>query len=160
MDCKKQFSNYIDTCVKINKVLQKVNTYKEYEKVRDSARYEMLKKVGNQLLKFIKETKTEEYIRKKQEWIEKKEYWNQQHKQFEEAKGKYQARQELYEKQFQEISIRNLIQDAYKMLTEENMSKYQKYKRATKTFGDLSKREIKEIIRKNKGAGIDWYNEM
>ena len=120
----------------------------------------MLKKVGNQLLKVIKETKTEEYIRKKQEWIEKREYWNQKHKQFEEVQGEYQARQELYEKQFQEINIRNLIQDAYKLLTEENMSKYQKYKRATKTFGDLSKREIKELMRKNKNAGMDWYHEM
>ncbi len=160
VDCKKQFTNYIDTCVKIDKVLQKVNTYKDYEKVKNVARYEMLKKVGNQLLKVIKETKTEEYIRKKQEWIEKREYWNQKHKQFEEAQGEYQARQELYNKQFQEINIRNLIQDVYKLLTEENMSKYQKYKRITKTFGDLSKREIKEMIKQNKSYGMDWYHEM
>lgn len=160
IDCKKQFTNYIDTCVKIDKVLQKVNTYKDYEKVKDVARYEMIKKVGNQLLKVIKETKTEEYIRKKQEWIEKREYWHQKHKQFEETQGEYQAKQELYEKQFQEINIRNLIQDVYKLLTEENMSKYQKYKRATKTFGDLSKREIKEMIKRNKSSGMDWYHEM
>lgn len=94
VDCKKQFTNYIDTFVKIDKVLQKVNTYKDYEKVKDTARYEMLKKVGNQLLKFIKETKTEEYTRRKQEWIEKRKYWNEKHKQFEEAQGEYQARQE------------------------------------------------------------------
>lgn len=160
VDCKKQFTNYIDTCVKIDKLLQKVNTYKDYEKVKNVARYEMLKKVGNQLLKVIKETKTEEYIRKKQEWIEKREYWNQKHKQFEETQGEYQARQELYNKQFQEINIRNLIQDVYKLLTEENMSKYQKYKRTTKTFGDLSKREIKEMIKQNKSYGMDWYHEM
>ena len=42
----------------------------------------------------------------------------------------------------------------------ENMSKNQTLKRITKTFGDLSKREIKEIIRKNKDAGFDWYHEM
>ena len=120
----------------------------------------MLKKIGNQLLKFIKETKTEEYARKKQEWLERKEYWNQRNQEFQEAKGEFEARQELYEKQLQEINIRNLIQDAYKMLSEENIAKFQKYKRATKTFGDLSKREIKELMRKNKDAGIDWYHEM
>ena len=125
--------------------MQKVNTYKDYEKVKNSARYEMLKKVGNQLLKFIKETKTEEYIRKKQEWLERKEYWNQRNKEFEEAQGEYEARQQLYEKQLQEINIKNLIQETYKLLSEENISKYQKYKRATRTFGDLSKREIKEL---------------
>ena len=140
--------------------MQKVNTYKDYEKSKNIARYEMLKKIGNQLLKFIKETKTEEYARKKQEWIEKKEYWNQKNKEYQEEIGKYEARQEIYEKQLQEINIRNLIQDIYKLLSEENISKFQKYKRTTRTFGDLSKREIKELIRKNKGTGIDWYHEM
>ena len=159
-DCKNKFTTYIDTCVKIDKVLQKINTYKDYEKSKNTARYEMLKKIGNQLLKFIKETKTEEYARKKQEWLERKEYWNQRNQEFQEAKGEFEARQELYEKQLQEINIRNLIQDAYKMLSEENIAKFQKYKRATKTFGDLSKREIKELMRKNKDAGIDWYHEM
>lgn len=159
-DCKNKFTTYIDTCVKIDKVLQKINTYKDYEKSKNTARYEMLKKIGNQLLKFIKETKTEEYARKKQEWLERKEYWNQRNQKFQEAKGEFEARQELYEKQLQEINIRNLIQDAYKMLSEENISKFQKYKRATRTFGDLSKREIKELMKKNKDAGIDWYHEM
>ena len=159
-DCKNKFTTYIDTCVKIDKVLQKINTYKDYEKSKNTARYEMLKKIGNQLLKFIKETKTEEYARKKQEWLERKEYWNQRNQKFQEAKGEFEARQELYEKQLQEINIRNLIQDAYKMLSEENISKFQKYKRATRTFGDLSKREIKEVMKKNKDAGIDWYHEM
>lgn len=159
-DCKNKFTTYIDTCVKIDKVLQKINTYKDYEKSKNTARYEMLKKIGNQLLKFIKETKTEEYARKKQEWLERKEYWNQRNQEFQEAKGEFEARQELYEKQLQEINIRNLIQDAYKMLSEENISKFQKYKRATRTFGDLSKREIKELMKKNKDAGIDWYHEM
>ncbi len=159
-ECKSKFTTYIDTCVKIDKILQKVNTYKDYEKSKNTARYEMLKKVGNQLLKFIKETKTEEYKRKKQEWIEKREYWNQKNKEYQEVQGRFEARQELYEKQLQEINIRKLIQDTYKILSEGNMSKYQKYRRATKTFGDLSKREIKELIRKNKDAGIDWYHEM
>ena len=159
-DCKNKFTIYIDTCVKIDKILQKINTYKDYEKSKNTARYEMLKKVGNQLLKFIKETKTEEYARRKQEWFERKEYWNQRNKEYEEARGEYVARQEIYEKQLQEINIRNLIQDTYKLLSEENISKFQKYKRATRTFGDLSKREIKELMRRNKDAGIDWYHEM
>ena len=159
-DCKNKFTTYIDTCVKIDKILQKINTYKDYEKSKNTARYEMLKKVGNQLLKFIKETKTEEYARKKQEWLERKEYWNQKNKEYEEARGEYDAKQEIYEKQLQEINIRNLIQDTYKLLSEENISKFQKYKRATRTFGDLSKKEIKELMRRNKDAGIDWYHEM
>ena len=158
-DCKNEFNRYVDTCVKIDKILQKVDTYKDYEKVKNSAKSEMIKKIGNQILKFIKETKTEEYKRKSAEWKAKREYWNQKHREFEEKQGEFEARQELYEKQLRESNIRHLIQETYKLLFEENMSKFQQFKRATKTFGDLSKREIKEMIRNNKRLGFEWFNE-
>jgi len=160
VECKKEFTNYIDTCVKIDKILQKVDTYKDYEKIKNTAKNEMLKKVGNQILKVIKETKTEEYQRKCKEWKEKREYWNQKHKEYEQRQGEYEARQELYEKQLQEINIRNLFQEAYKILAQENISKHQSLNRLTKTFGDLSKRELKELIRKNKSNGFEWYREI
>ena len=57
------------------------------------------------------------------------------------------------------IAIRQLIQETYKLLSEESMSKFQRFKRATRTFGDLSKREIKEIIRNGKSSGFDWFSE-
>ena len=120
----------------------------------------MIRKVGNQLLKTIKESKKENYIKKRQEWKEQREYWLKKKQEYEENQGKYEARQELYEKQLQEINIRNLAKDVYRILAEENISKNQTLKRITKTFGDLSKREIKEIMRKNKDAGFDWYHEM
>ena len=159
-DCKNEFNRYVDTCVKIDKILQKVDTYKDYEKIKNQARSEMIKKIGNQILKSIKETKTEEYKRKSAEWKEKREYWNQKHKEYEQRQGEYEARQELYEKQLQEINIRNLFQEAYKILAQENISKHQSLNRLTKTFGDLSKRELKELIRKNKSNGFEWYREI
>ena len=158
-DCKDEFNKYVDTCVKIDKMLQKVDNFKDYEKIKNSERTEMIKKVGNQILKSIKETKTEEYKRKSAEWKEKREYWNQKHKEFEENQGEFEARQEMYEKQLRESNIRQLIQETYTLLFQENMSKFQRFKRITKTFGDLSKREIKEMIKNNKSLGIDWYNE-
>jgi len=153
-DCKKQFNMYVNSCVNIDKIMQKVNNYKDYEKVKNTARTEMLKKVGNQVLKMIKETKTEEYQRKV------REYWNQKNKEYEEKSGEFEARQEIYYQQLERINIQNLIKETYKLLAQENLSKTQKLKRVTKTFGDLSKREIKEIIRKSKGVGFDWYSEM
>ena len=39
------------------------------------------------------------------------------------------------------------------------MSKFYRFKRATKTFGDLSKPEIKEIIRNGRSSGVDWFGE-
>ena len=159
-DCKDEFNKYVDTCVKIDKMLQKVDNFKDYEKIKNSARTEMIKKVGNQILKSIKETKTEEYKRKSEEWKEKREYWNQKHKEFEENHGEFEARREMYEKHLRESNIRQLIQETYTLLFQENMSKFQRFKRITKTFGDLSKREIKEMIKNNKSSGIDWYNEL
>ncbi len=158
-DCKNEFNRYVDTCVKIDKMLQKVDTYKDYEKIKNQARNEMIKKIGNQILKSIKETKTEEYERKSAEWKEKREYWNYKTKEFEEKQGEYEARQLLYENQLRESNIRQLIQETYKLLSEESMSKFQRFKRATRTFGDLSKREIKEIIRNGKSSGFDWFGE-
>lgn len=159
-ECKEKFNNYVNTCIRIDKILQKVNTYKDYENIKNKAKTEMIRKVGNQLLKTIKESKKESYIKKSQEWKEQREYWLKKKQEYEENQGKYEARQELYEKQLQEINIRNLAKDVYRILAEENISKNQTLKRITKTFGDLSKREIKEIMRKNKDAGFDWYHEM
>lgn len=158
-DCKNEFNRYVDTCVKIDKMLQKVDTYKDYEKIKNQARNEMIKKIGNQILKSIKEIKTEEYQRKSAEWKEKREYWNFKTKEFEEKQGEYEARQLLYENQLRESNIRQLIQETYKLLSEESMSKFQRFKRATRTFGDLSKREIKEIIRNGRSSGFDWFGE-
>ena len=158
-DCKNEFNRYVDTCVKIDKMLQKVDTYKDYEKTKNQARNEMIKKIGNQILKSIKETKTEEYQRKSAEWKEKREYWNFKTKEFEEKQGEYEARQLLYENQLRESNIRQLIQETYKLLSEESMSKFQRFKRATRTFGDLSKREIKELIRNGRSSGFDWFSE-
>ena len=158
-DCKNEFNRYVDTCVKIDKMLQKVYIYKDYEKIKNQARNEMIKKIGNQILKSIKETKTEEYERKSAEWKEKREYWNFKTKEFEEKQGEYEARQLLYENQLLESNIRQLIQETYKLLSEESMSKFQRFKRATRTFGDLSKREIKEMIRNVKSSGFDWFGE-
>ena len=158
-DCKNEFNRYVDTCVKIDKMLQKVDTYKEYEKIKNQARSEMIKKIGNQILKSIKETKTEEYKRKAAEWKEKREYWNFKNKEFEEKQAEFETRQQLYENQLRESNIRHLIQETYKLLSEENISKIQRFKRATRTFGDLSKREIKEIIRNSRSSGLDWFGE-
>ncbi|MBP3502591.1 MAG: hypothetical protein J6K42_03835 [Clostridia bacterium] len=159
-DCKNEFNKYVDTCVKIDKILQKVDTYKDYEKVKNSAKSEMIKKIGNQILKSIKETKTEEYKRKAAEWKEKREYWNFKNKEFEEKQAEFETRQQIYENQLRESNIRHLIQETYNLLSEENISKFQRFKRATRTFGDLSKREIKEIIRNGRSLGYDWYNEL
>lgn len=158
-DCKNEFNRYVDTCVKIDKILQKVDTYKDYEKIKNQARNDMIKKIGNIILKSIKETKTEEYKRKSEEWKEKREYWNFKNKEYEEKRAEYETRQLLYENQLRESNIRQLIQEVYTLLSEENISKFQRFQRATRTFGDLSKQEIKEMIKNSRSSGWDWFGE-
>ena len=159
IDCKKEYIKYVDNCIKIDKILQKINTHKDYMKSKNKAEYEMMKKIGNQVLKSIKDTKTAEYKRKCEEWKAKREYWRQKYIEYEEKQGEFEARQILYDKQLQQINIRNIIRDTYKLLSEESMSKFQKSSRITRTFGDLSKREIKEMLKKSRNEGFDWFNE-
>ena len=93
------------------------------------------------------------------EWKEKREYWNFKNKEFEEKQAEFETRQQLYENQLRESNIRHLIQETYKLLSEENISRFQRFQRATRTFGDLSKREIKEMIRNGRSSGFEWHNE-
>lgn len=44
-ECKEKFNNYVNTCIRIDKILQKVNTYKDYENIKNKAKTEMIRKV-------------------------------------------------------------------------------------------------------------------
>ena len=158
--CKSEVEKYIETCVNIDKVMQKIYNYKDYEKSRNQAKQFIFNKIGNQILKFAKEIKTEEYELKKAEWKEKREFWNKKAMEYEEKQVRYEQRQELYEKQWQRINIQNLIRETFTMLVQENLSKTTNLKRRTRTFGDLSKREIKELIKKNRNSSRSWYPEI
>ncbi len=159
-ECKQEVERYIKTCVDIDKIMQKIYKYKDYERSRNKAKIFVMNKIGNQILKFIKDIKSEEYQIKKEEWKAKRDFWNQKEKEYEENKIRYEQRQELYEKQWQKITVQNLIKDTFTMLVQENLSKNASLKRKTKTYGDLSKREIRELIRKNKNSSINWYREL
>ncbi|MDO5555838.1 MAG: relaxase MobL [Clostridia bacterium] len=149
---KAEFNKYIETCVNIDKILQKIENNKQYQKSRNNAKLFLLNKVGNQILKSLKEYKTEEYKKKQEEWKIKREFWDRK-------KLNNDLNELNYKKELESINTKLLIKEVYKLLSQENLSKGSKLKRITKTFGDLSKREIKELIRKNKNTGLDWYNE-
>ena len=57
------------------------------------------------------------------------------------------------------ITIFYTLEVRYFFISKENMSKFYRFKRATRTFGDLSKREIKELIRNGRSSGFDWFSE-
>ncbi len=158
--CKSEVEKYIETCVNIDKVMQKIYSHKDYEKSKNQAKQFILNKIGNQILKFAKEIKTEEYELKKAEWKEKREFWNKKAMEYEEKQVRFEQRQELYERQWQKINIQNLLKETFTMLVQENLSKTINLKRRTRTFGDLSKREIRELIRKNKNSSRSWYPEI
>lgn len=159
-ECKKEVEKYIETCVNIDKVMQEINNYKDYINSKEKANKFVMNKVGNQILKFAKDMKTEEYEQQKKEWFSKKEFWDKRNADYEENKIRYEQKQILYEKQWQKINTQNLIKDIFTMLVQENMVKSTNLKRKTRTFGDLSKREIKEMIRKKKNMGFDWFKEL
>ena len=108
--------------------------------------------MGNQILQLIKEVNLEEYLRKKQEWKDNTI-------KFQEAQGIKKANIEQEIKNIESKNARRIINDIFKMLSEENISHNAYYNRI-KNSTNLSKQAKREIYLKNRMKGsIDWGTE-
>lgn len=47
----------------------------------------------------------------------------------------------------------------FSLAQKEYISKFQRLKRTTRTFGDLFKRKMKELIRNSRNEGFEWISE-
>ncbi len=148
-DCKNEFDEYIQTSINVSRIIADINNREDFEKIKRIAENEMLNKIGNQILQFVKEVSFEEYIRKKEEWENKKI-------QFAEKQGIKKANEELFIKRMESKNARKVINDIFQMLSEENISHNAYYNRL-KNSTNLSKQAKREIYLKNRMRGnIDW----
>ncbi|WP_304683154.1 relaxase MobL [uncultured Clostridium sp.] len=148
-DCKNEFNEYIQTSINIARLLSQIENKKDYEKVRRLAEKEMFNKMGNQILQIIKDVKIDDYIQKKQEWIEK-------NIEYQKIQGVIKINEDNQIKIMESRNARQIINDIFKMLSEENTSHNAYYNRIKKTT-NLSKQAKKEIYLKNRmKGGIDW----
>ena len=148
-DCRNEFDEYIQTSINVSRIIADINNKKDYEKVKRIAENEMLNKIGNQILQFVKEISFEEYIRKKQEWE------NNRIK-YAENQGIRKANEELFMKRMESKNARKIINDIFQMLSEENISHNAYYNRI-RNSSNLSKQAKREIYLRNRMKGnIDW----
>lgn len=151
-DCKNEFNEYIQASINVSRILEEISNKKDYEKIKKIAERDMLNKMGNQILQLIKDVNLEEYLRKKQEWIDN-------NIKFQETQGikKANIKQEI--KNIESRNARKIINDIFKMLSEENISRNAYYNRI-KNSTNLSKQAKREIYLKNRMKGsIDWGTE-
>ncbi len=148
-DCKNEFDEYIQTSINVSRIIADINNKKDYEKVKRIAENEMVTKIGNQVLQFIKEVSFEEYIRKKEEWENKKI-------QLAENQGIKKANEDLVIKRIESQNARKMITEIFQMLSEENISHNAYYNRIMNR-NNLSKQAKREKYLKNRMRGnIDW----
>ena len=151
-DCKNEYNEYIQASINASRLIQEIANKKDYEKVKRIAERDMLNKMGNQILQFVKDVKYEEYFRKRQEWIDKTI-------KFQEENGIKKANIEQEIRNIESRNARKMINDIFKMLSEENLSQNAYYSRI-KNNTNLSKQAKKEIYLKNRMKGnIDWGTE-
>ena len=151
-DCKNEFNEYIQASINASRILEEISNKKEDEKVKKIAERDMLNKMGNQILQLIKDINLDEYLRKKQEWTERVI-------KFQEVQGKNRANIEQEIKNIESRNARKIINDIFKMLSEENISHNAYYNRI-KNSTHVSKKAKREIYLKNRMNGsIDWGAE-
>jgi len=151
-DCKNEFNEYIQASINASRILEEISNKKDYEKIKKISERDMLSKMGNQILHFIKDVNLEDYLRKKQEWIDKSI-------EFQEVQGIKKANLEQEIKNIENRNARKIINDIFKMLSEENISHNAYYNRI-KNNVNLTKQAKKEIYLKNRMKGsIDWGTE-
>lgn len=152
-ECLNTFNQYIETELKIKEMLYQANNETNINKIRGKAESFMLSKIGNQILKYLKE---EEYEQKKMQYqLEREEY----------LRNKKIKDQEYFEDEISYLVMRErdntckLITDVYHLLNNEHISNNAKYSRIKEKYSSLSKQAKKEKwLEKRNASGIDWFS--
>lgn len=112
----------------------------------------MMSKIGNQILKYLKEEEYEnkklEYQMKREEYLEKKKIKEQEY--FEDEMS--------YLDMTQRDNTCKLVSDVYFLLNNEEISNNAKYSRIKQKYSSLSKQAKKEKwLEKRNASGIEWF---
>lgn len=151
-ECFNTYNQYIETELKIKEILFQANKESSIKKVRANAEKFMMSKIGNQILKYLKEEEFEikqaEYQMKREEYLEKKKIKEQEY--FEDKMSYLEA--------IQRNNTTKLISDVYYLLNDENISNNAKYDRIKQKYSSLSKQAKKEKwLEKRNSSGIEWF---
>lgn len=151
-ECFNTFNKYIETEIKIKEILYQANKESNVEKARANAEKFMMSKIGNQILKYLKEEEFEknklEYQMKREEYLEKKKI----------------KEQEYFENELSYLDFKQrnntcrLISDVYYLINDEEISNEAKYNRIKQKYSSLSKQAKKEKwLEKRNSSNIEWF---
>jgi len=151
-ECFNTFNKYIETELKIKEILYQANKEPNINRARAKAEAFMMSKIGNQILKYLKEEEFEknelEYQMKRKEYLEKRKIKEQEY--FEDELSYLEFRQRN--------NTCKLISDVYYLLNDEEISNGAKYSRIKQQYSSLSKQAKKEKwLEKRNSSGIEWF---
>mgnify|MGYP007106003144 CR=1 FL=1 len=156
-DCKLQFEKFVGSQIDIARTLQEIENKTDYRRVKEASQDEAYKKIGNQILSFLKESINENYNEDKEK---RKEEWERKKAEYEAKNLEYKVKQEEFEARKKEYETRNLINSITNMFNTENISLQAKNNRLKVDFGSMTKEQIKEYMELKKNSnGFDWFNE-
>lgn len=151
-ECFNTFNRYIETELKIKEILFQANKEPSIKRIRANAEKFMMSKIGNQILKYLKEEEYEksqlQYQMKREEYLEKRKIKEQEY--FEDEMS--------YLDMMQRNNACKLVSDVYFLLNEEDVSNNAKYSRIKQKYSSLSKQAKKEKwLEKRNASGIEWF---
>lgn len=152
-DCKLAFQTYIRNYTDVQRTIGDIENDRDEKNIKRVARDEFFNKMGNCILKMIKEIKKEETQEQMQleqlKWKMKKE--------------EYELKQyewDLKYQQIQENMTRKMIEDIFRDLSNMSNSSIARATRIKKEYGSFSKAAKKELaILKANSDGIEWFIE-
>ena len=148
MECKEMFYDYINSEIEASKYLADIENSTDYERVKQRAKDTMYSKIGNQILQFIKNTKSEA----------KEENWKKRQEEFQNKKAENEIRfkqSQIDYKRRKETT--DLIKSVFSTLDEENKVNQARNTRLKESFKNMSKEAKREWIKKMRNSsGFDW----
>lgn len=155
VDFKKTCEGYINSCIAVQNTIGSIENSKDIEKIRENSLKEIYKRMGNILLKYIKEIDIENNRRIYQE--------------------KYNERKEKYEKDMavrfenklianneyiNNFSTFNIVRRMFNEIERLNTSNYARLSRVKRNYSNLSREERNAIAKmKENSNGFEWFEE-
>lgn len=148
LECKEMFYNYINSEIEASKYLADIENSTDYERVKQRAKDTMYSKIGNQILQFIKNTKSEANTEK----------WRKRQEEFENKKAEYEINRKQSQIDYKKRNeTTNLIKSVFSTLNEENTVNQARNTRLKESFKNMSKEAKREWIKKMRNSsGFDW----
>lgn len=154
-DCKKLFSNYLKNCIEVQRVIGAIENKSEEDKIKEIVEKELFNKMGNIILKDLKNINIEKNRKIKKA---REEEYKERYEKFMDQKLENQIiKNNLYINNFTTL---NTVEQIFRKLSMLNYSNKIKLSRIKKEYNNLSKEEKNAIAKmKENSNGFEWFDD-